>query len=167
MPYKDSKKQSYSQKRYYERNKEKRIAYGRKYAKEHPEKIRKWANDWFKKNYRENEEFRKRRLAYHKNYYKNNPRLSDGYNLRTRYGITVNDYDILLEKQNNSCAICGKHVSKLSRRLSVDHCHESNKIRGLLCSNCNFGIGYMQESTEIMERAINYLKKNKYDEYKD
>src|SRR6267142_1795993 len=58
--------------------------------------------------------------------------------------------------QENSCAICG--VS-FSRTPHVDHCHVTGKIRGLLCSKCNRGLGFFQDSVQTLESAVRYLKK--------
>ena len=76
---------------------------------------------------------------------------------KIRYGISLADYDILLEKQHNKCAICKTHVSQLSTRLHVDHCHTTGVVRGLLCMNCNRGIGHLQDNIEILKEAILYL----------
>jgi hypothetical protein len=70
-----------------------------------------------------------------------------------RAGITLQEYQKLLNDQNNSCAICGRQV-----KLTVDHDHQTLAIRGLLCSNCNRGIGYLQDSIEILEKAAIYLR---------
>ncbi len=74
-----------------------------------------------------------------------------------RYGITLQDYDNLLIKQQNCCAICNTHIANLSTRLHVDHCHKTKKVRGLLCFNCNQGIGRFKDSLEIIEKAKDYL----------
>ena len=77
--------------------------------------------------------------------------------------INLNDYHDLLVKQDNKCAICkkeeaAKHQNGKIKRLSVDHHHDSGKIRGLLCTKCNTAIGLFKESTEILLSAIEYLK---------
>jgi len=59
-----------------------------------------------------------------------------------KYGLTLHDYYSLLKKQNMCCAICGKHQKDFNRLLSVDHDHKTGEIRGLLCSNCNSGLGF-------------------------
>jgi len=61
----------------------------------------------------------------------------------------------LLERCGGYCDICGKTDK---RSLSVDHCHDTNKIRGLLCNRCNRGLGHFEDSVHIMESALNYLK---------
>ena len=81
--------------------------------------------------------------------------------LKKHYGITVEDYNRMLEEQNHCCGCCGKHESEFKRRLHVDHDHTTNQVRGLLCTKCNPGIGYFDDSIEILEMAIAYLKKTK------
>ena len=83
------------------------------------------------------------------------------YNL-SRYGITPADYDTLLLKQGGKCAICRQpertvHKGKLLR-LSVDHNHITNIVRGLLCCACNRAIGCLQDSLLIVESAATYLR---------
>jgi len=71
--------------------------------------------------------------------------MNRGRAIKYLYGITPNDYNQLFQQQNGCCAICGKHQSKLKRRLDVDHDHKTDKVRGLLCNYCN----------KIIERHIN------------
>ena len=84
--------------------------------------------------------------------------------LRWKYGITLDHYLWMAERQNGECAICGyrsinpKAVSSLKTDLVVDHCHLTSRIRGLLCSNCNSGIGFLKENKNILLRAIEYLE---------
>jgi hypothetical protein len=80
------------------------------------------------------------------------PRLKSRY---AKYGITPEKYFILLEKQNGRCLIC-KNVSE--RRLAVDHDRVTGKIRGLLCTNCNLGIGFFRDSPILLESAAKYLR---------
>ena len=78
--------------------------------------------------------------------------------LMSNYGITVKDYNHMFKKQQGCCAICGTHQSELKKRLSVDHCHETGKVRSLLCSRCNHAIGLLDENIERLRSAINYLE---------
>jgi len=80
--------------------------------------------------------------------------------LKKRYGITLEQYDELLAKQHNRCAICGRHQAGLRVSLAVDHNHSTGKLRGLLCDMCNRGMGLLRESTDLLVKAINYLKEN-------
>ena len=80
------------------------------------------------------------------------------YNLKQSFGITVEEYNTLFQKQDGKCAICKIHQKELNKRLAVDHCHITDTIRGLLCTNCNTGIGNLRDSIELLEAAIKYLK---------
>lgn len=79
--------------------------------------------------------------------------------VRRTYGISLKEYKVLLEDQNNACAICKREASVFKKSLAVDHCHDSGKIRGLLCGSCNRGIGLLQESAEVLTNAVEYLKR--------
>ena len=78
-------------------------------------------------------------------------------NLKNKYGITLEDYDRMIEDQNGVCAICGG-ININGRRLGVDHNHETGEIRALLCNYCNHIIGDAKENIIILQSAINYLK---------
>lgn len=78
--------------------------------------------------------------------------------LKQRYGISLDDYNILFAAQNGLCAICKEKGSE--RGLFVDHNHETGKVRGLLCDNCNVGIARLKENGNILENAMNYLEGN-------
>ena len=75
-----------------------------------------------------------------------------------RFGLTVDQYEAILEKQSGVCALCSSPPKK--RKLAVDHCHETGRIRGLLCSNCNTGLGKMGDNIAGLERAILYLSES-------
>lgn len=77
--------------------------------------------------------------------------------LKTRYGITLEQYNGMIEKQHNLCAICNKNNKK--QRLSVDHDHQTGKVRGLLCNHCNNILGLWNDDIKILQSAINYLNK--------
>lgn len=80
--------------------------------------------------------------------------------LKKSYGITPEDYQEMFEKQQGVCRICGCSDSKhnVTEHLLVDHCHQSGKVRGLLCTNCNFLIGQAQDSIDTLLNAAWYLK---------
>lgn len=77
-----------------------------------------------------------------------------------KFGISRGDYFTLLASQGGRCAICrtGKSGSSQAYTLSVDHCHRTGKVRGLLCFRCNMGIGYLKDNQETLQAAIEYLK---------
>lgn len=74
--------------------------------------------------------------------------------LKNIYGINEDDFSAMLKKQGNKCKICNSFFTK---KPNIDHCHSTNKVRGLLCWNCNIGIGYFKESTNSLMRAVEYL----------
>jgi hypothetical protein len=81
--------------------------------------------------------------------------------IKRLYGLEKNEYDSLLEYQEHKCYICGTPEEQCSKgTLNVDHCHSTGKVRGLLCLNCNTAIGHFREDPELLQRAIEYLKKN-------
>jgi hypothetical protein len=91
------------------------------------------------------------------------PRKQSSYKLMSQYGMTTEDYQKLFNKQNGVCAICNKRESAKSnggyiKSLAVDHCHTTGKIRGLLCQDCNLGIGKLKDDVALVEAALNYLK---------
>ena len=75
--------------------------------------------------------------------------------LRWKYGITSVEYDALYILQGGKCAICNVIPTK---PLVVDHCHATHKVRGLLCSECNKGLGFLKDSVELLGCAIKYLE---------
>ena len=66
----------------------------------------------------------------------------------------------LLEIQNNACAICGINADDLIQGLCVDHNHETNQVRGLLCNACNLGLGQFKDSVVFLSYAIEYLEQH-------
>lgn len=78
--------------------------------------------------------------------------------LKTYYGLTVEDYENLLDKQKGRCAICSTDdPGGRWKTFAVDHCHETKKIRGLLCLFCNTALGKFKDSSELLRRAADYL----------
>lgn len=98
----------------------------------------------------------KDRAAYAREWRKQNPEKAKSNDLRRCYGIDIEQYNQMLEKQNHTCAICGG-VEKFNNSLAVDHDHKTGKVRGLLCTSCNQGIGKLQDSVDVLQSAINYL----------
>ena len=80
---------------------------------------------------------------------------------RNKYGITVEDYDRMLASQDGHCALCPTVTGMGQKtRLHVDHCHNTGKIRGLLCFDCNTGLGKFKDKIDLIEKAFCYLKVN-------
>lgn len=71
--------------------------------------------------------------------------------------ITKEEHNHLRKIHNNVCAICGIDSITLGKELSIDHNHETQKIRGLLCNSCNTGLGFFKDSTTLLSIAIEYL----------
>lgn len=94
-----------------------------------------------------------------KEYYQKNKRLERDRYLEREFGFLPGQYEKILKSQNGVCKICYK-ICSTGKRLCVDHCRETNKIRGLLCKSCNIGIGELKHNTELLEEAIKYLKEN-------
>ena len=80
------------------------------------------------------------------------------YHLLYNYGITIKQRQQIFDDQGGCCKICGRHETEFKIKLAVDHCHKTNKVRGLLCSNCNHGIGNLRDSIHLLESALRYLK---------
>lgn len=126
------------------------------------------------------------KICYQDYYHKNKEKIGEKstrrqrktYNVKQqsnylrRYNITIEQYEVLCKKQNNLCAICGNpetikhHVTNITKRLGVDHCHAIEKqtgeikIRGLLCQFCNQGLGRFFDSSELLRNAADYLDYN-------
>jgi len=83
------------------------------------------------------------------------------YDLKRAYGIDLKQYEEMFFQQKGCCKICNKHISELNQKikksLSVDHCHTTGKVRGLLCDKCNRGIGLLNDDIDILNNAIKYL----------
>ena len=91
--------------------------------------------------------------------------------LKNLYGINIEQYQEMLKEQNNLCAVCGNKESMVNsksnkvQKLCVDHDHTTGKVRGLLCTACNKGLGILKDNPDIVLRGYNYLMK--YEEEKD
>ena len=78
--------------------------------------------------------------------------------LKRNYGLSIEQFNIILLSQNNKCARCGSPApDHHKKRLNVDHCHETGKIRGILCDACNRALGLFKDDPEILNKAIDYL----------
>lgn len=81
-----------------------------------------------------------------------------------RYGITEHQYNSMLESQNYVCAICGEPESHIingaTKRLAVDHCHATGKVRGLLCAHCNQAIGRLKDDPSLIRKAADYVERH-------
>lgn len=83
------------------------------------------------------------------------------HNLYRKYGITEVAYEVYFKLQNGLCAICMKSAeNELHGVFSVDHNHDTGKIRGLLCRSCNLGLGKFSDDPTVLQKAIDYLDRN-------
>ena len=105
------------------------------------------------------------RVAYNKAYRAKNKtkvlEIERKSKLKMTYGITVEQYDALLSKQDGKCAICAaKKPGGRTKMFFIDHCHSTGKVRGLLCMRCNTGLGLFLDNPKFLLNAISYLKEN-------
>jgi hypothetical protein len=99
----------------------------------------------------------------YKNWTNKNPTHRKNNRLVSMYGITLDQYNQMVVVQNNKCAICKQpetvvdKTTDKTKELCVDHCHVTNKIRGLLCNSCNRGIGNLKDNPTVCRAASDYL----------
>lgn len=86
-------------------------------------------------------------------YSKKNPKQRFIAKIRQLYGLSEGQYKEMLVNQDYKCNICKK-----VKKLVIDHCHKTSKVRSLLCHNCNAGIGMFFENSEILSNAIDYIR---------
>lgn len=173
MPYADPEKSRIEgnkrAKRYRERHPERVQASLDKWKKNNPEGPAKAAKAWRERNPEKVQDQEQRRLSdpvkgpkkreqakvHQQGYRKTNAREILSRKYQRKYSITIEQYEALFEIQGGRCSICDK--PDLKRRLAVDHCHETNRVRGLLCANCNNGLGRFKHNVKFLERAMFYL----------
>lgn len=137
-----------------------------------PEARKRVNENWIKRNNKQLEhdpEFSELRLAqrrdrYHEERSTEIGRMSAQLKHRCKkYGITPDQYLQMVERQNDLCAICNQPEKRKYKGktmlLSIDHCHKTGNVRGLLCDACNTAIGRVNDSIELLENSIAYLKK--------
>lgn len=163
--YKDKQRYLEYQKEWKLKNKEKRINYSKNWKKNNPEKVSIGGKKWYQNHLDERKQYR---MANKERTKINQKKYGRNWKLKSKYGITLEQYNDLLKKQNGVCAIClsletrtYKNKNIVVESLCVDHDHETGKIRGLLCHKCNSALGLFMESEESLEKAINYLKNGK------
>lgn len=116
-----------------------------------------------KERKRENAKSERRQEWYkdwQKDYYRRTGGAHQHANWIRQYGLTPEDYQLLMDQQDGKCAICRETCSS-GNRLSVDHDHETNQVRGLLCRSCNRGLGLLKDNPLVLMRAWEYLKLRK------
>ena len=119
-------------------NRDKTVEYGRKWQRANREKSSNAAKRWQALNPEKCKVANRRRA------------------LKRNYGLSTEQFDEMFAKQNGCCAICGQPEQD-KRRLDVDHNHETDVVRALLCSGCNAGLGQFGDRVETLQRAVAYL----------
>ena len=120
--------------------------------------------------------------TYHRSYYEQNPErikaasqkrraekpdAVENARLKRMFGITLEDYNRMLERQGGVCAICGKperqswRKGRAPKKLTVDHDHETGQVRQLLCQKCNSILGYAEDSVLTLLEAVSYLRRHR------
>ena len=136
------------------RNPEKNRAQVKRWRAKNPERAKENARRWYLAN-------RERLNAKSLQYAKDHPDLIHDMYLKWTYGAPHGTYARLLAEQQGGCAICGAtEPGRKLKRFHLDHCHDTKRIRGLLCGNCNVGIAHLKHSKEVLLAAISYLSKN-------
>ncbi len=129
-----------------------------------PQKRKEFAREYARKR-REDPEYKLNGLIQSTEWHKNNKeragRSMRNSHLKKAYGITLNDYEVLLENQQNLCAICSRPERINKAYLAVDHCHTTGKVRGLLCQACNTTLGKVEEREDLLLKMVDYLRTHK------
>lgn len=87
-------------------------------------------------------------------------------NIKSKYKLSLEDLNNILEKQDHKCAICKIPVFRVdspkhtNNTMVIDHCHTTNIVRGVLCSKCNRGLGHFNDDFKLITQAIKYLRRN-------
>lgn len=145
--------------------KEKQLAYMKKYYAENKEQILETNQRWRDKN---RELHLKRSMEYHwknrnaillkKREYAKRTKDRRAHLLRLKkFGLTQEAYTIMVKAQNGCCAVCGR-----KEKLVVDHDHETNRVRALLCSPCNTALGLFDENLGRLQAAVYYLNRQRW-----
>jgi hypothetical protein len=103
---------------------------------------------------------REERLEYFKErYHADKDKYLDNF-YKKNYTLSLQEYNEMLEQQKEVCKIC-KEPCVTGRRLAVDHCHSTGKVRGLLCTRCNSGLSQYKDRVDLLQNAIDYLMEAK------
>ena len=173
MPPKTAEAKAAYNKAYREKNKEDISAYEKPYREKNKDPIAAYQKAYREKNKEAIKSYREKnkeaRLAYNKDYYEKNKEARKNYFetyyqekhkdtlLLRRYGITLAEKNKMQDEQGNKCKICYRDFSS-DVEPNVDHCHTSGKVRGLLCQQCNVGLGNFKDNPLVFIKAAEYLK---------
>ena len=98
-------------------------------------------------------------LSSQRGYYKKDPETYKWRARLNRHGLTKENFMQIVSNQDNKCALCRKPFEGLfGKDCHIDHCHETNRVRGLLCMPCNVGLGMLGDNVEGLKKAINYIE---------
>lgn len=112
----------------------------KEYAERNKESISEYKSEWKRKNP-----------------YRKDDKARDSY-LKRKYGISLEQYYELLEKQNGCCAVCERHEDVFKTRLAVDHSHKTGRVRGLLCTACNYRLVAKHEDGNLLRKIADYIE---------
>jgi hypothetical protein len=113
-------------------------------------------NNERKKRYRERH--REKHLEYSRQYNNKYYKIRKVKDLCKKYNITLEQYNEIVNKYDGKCHICKSEESRKGfNDLCIDHCHDTLKVRGLLCNSCNVGLGCFKDNPELLKKAIDYL----------
>mgnify|MGYP001370249272 CR=1 FL=1 len=147
-------------KSYRERNKEKIAAYHRQYRVLNRERVLASHRKWYAENKDKARASAKRYKDAHKDDRRMNRKATDSDRfsyIRRTYGVKKEDFIRLYEAFNGRCGMCKKNLT--IRSACVDHSHVTNKVRGLLCRNCNVGLGLIGDTVESAKNAVEHLQR--------
>lgn len=139
-----------------EERKAKQKEYSKKWREKHPQRAKEFSQKWRAKNHAKDLANKAKYRA------ENKEKIAEGFRrhvLKKEYGLSLEDYNYMLEKQGGVCAIC-KQLCSTKRSLAVDHNHVTGKIRSLLCRDCNVALGLMKENPELLRDAACYLEQH-------
>ena len=134
------------------KDKEKAKAYYKAYRQKNKEKVKAYRKDYYKAN-------KKKVKAYYQENKDKALAAAANSKCKKKYGITSEQKMEMVINQNSKCLICGEPFLE-SKNTCVDHCHKTGKVRGILCSKCNSGLGYFKDDINILRNALEYLEKN-------
>ena len=136
-------------------DKAKTAEYAKKYRQENLEKVRAYQRKYQNKKRAEN---RERQREYDRKWYAKNTDRALGYYFKKKYGHSPKNYEQLIQSCGNKCAVCGLPFGN-ARKPHVDHCHNTNVVRGVLCGACNKAEGYLRTPENAL-KLYEYMKRN-------
>lgn len=156
MAYKDpAKKRAYA-KAYYESHREYYTKRALAWRAANREKANAWARRWHDAN-------KGRAHATARRWRERHPDRTRELQIAAKfrlYGITLDQYHAMLEQQGERCAICQRVIKPVGRSTHIDHDHATGKVRGLLCEQCNAGLGQFKDRPEVLRAAATYLERH-------